>query len=151
MFDLNFSGCRYTWCNNQSCVAHCWTRLDNCLVNLAWLSFFSSYSLTHLPWIFSDHTPPFFSLFPSIPLAIRSFFVLIILPWLHWLPWCYEGSLEFLSSGKSLACLYSFSISTHVKINAWRSAGLTPLDIALKDAKKYITSLERVESSGSDV
>lgn len=57
LFDFNFSGFRFTWCNNQSGLARRWARLDRCLANASWLSTFASYSLIHLPRIFSDHAP----------------------------------------------------------------------------------------------
>lgn len=62
LIDLNFSGYRYTWCNNQTGLSRRWARLDRGLVNLAWFSIFSSYSLVHLPRISSDHAPLFLSL-----------------------------------------------------------------------------------------
>lgn len=55
--DLNFSGPAFTWCNNQLGLARRWARLDRGLVNSSWLDKFSSYSLKHLPRLFSDHAP----------------------------------------------------------------------------------------------
>lgn len=35
LFDLNISGCRFTWCNNQTGFSRRWARVDRELVNLA--------------------------------------------------------------------------------------------------------------------
>lgn len=35
LLDLQFSGPRFTWCNNQAGVSRRWDRLDRCLVNVA--------------------------------------------------------------------------------------------------------------------
>lgn len=61
LFYLNFSSFRFTWCNNQSRFVHHSARLDSCLVNLAWISSFQSYSLTYLPCVFSNHALLLFS------------------------------------------------------------------------------------------
>lgn len=36
LFDLQVSGSKYTWCNNQYGPARRWARLDRCLINNAW-------------------------------------------------------------------------------------------------------------------
>ncbi|XP_039146778.1 uncharacterized protein LOC120283989 [Dioscorea cayenensis subsp. rotundata] len=33
LFDVNYTGSRFTWCNNQYGVARKWARLDRCLIN----------------------------------------------------------------------------------------------------------------------
>lgn len=57
LLDLKYSSSQFTWSNNQSGSARRWARLDRCLVNVEWNSFFISYNLKHLSCAFSDHSP----------------------------------------------------------------------------------------------
>lgn len=59
LLDIGYIGSDFTWCNNQIDLARQWARLDMCLVNLVCTCKFDSYSLKHLPRIFSDHAPLF--------------------------------------------------------------------------------------------
>lgn len=61
LMDLNFSGSSFTWCNNQSGLAHHWARLDRCLVNFDWINTFKTNNLRHLNRSFSDHSFLFLS------------------------------------------------------------------------------------------
>lgn len=68
LLDLYYIGSKYTWCNNQSGMVRRWARLDRCLVNLAWSSKFSSYTLKHLSRLFL--IMPLFSLLSVYTLIV---------------------------------------------------------------------------------
>lgn len=73
LFDLGFSGSRFTWCNGQEGLARRWARLDRFLANSLWLLDFQRISNTHLPRIFSDHSPLLLSAFKSAYTPKKSF------------------------------------------------------------------------------
>lgn len=52
--------------SNISGLAWRWTRLDRCLINLAWASSFKINNLKHLPHSFIDHAPLFLSSSPFL-------------------------------------------------------------------------------------
>ncbi|XP_071926502.1 uncharacterized protein [Coffea arabica] len=55
--DADFSGSKYTWCNNRKGRARVWKRLDRILLNLEALQMGSSISVQHLARDPSDHSP----------------------------------------------------------------------------------------------
>ncbi|KAL9675508.1 hypothetical protein QQ045_003710 [Rhodiola kirilowii] len=54
IYDLDFQGPSFTWCNNQSGMSRVWERLDRCLVNGMGINQFTNLKLKHLPTISSD-------------------------------------------------------------------------------------------------
>lgn len=73
LIDLNYFGPHFTWCNNQSALARRWARLDRCLMNLAWSSYFKFNNLKHLSRSLSDHSPFFLRSSPTHFLNKRVF------------------------------------------------------------------------------
>lgn len=73
LFDVNYTGSRFTWCNNQYGVARKWARLDRCLINSCCAAHLGKYYLKHLPRLFSDHAPLLLSLSSRIPSNKRVF------------------------------------------------------------------------------
>lgn len=73
LFDLGFSGSRFTWCNGQTGHARHWVRLDLFLANSLWLLDFQHFSNLHLPRILSDHSPLFLSAFKFACYPIKNF------------------------------------------------------------------------------
>jgi len=81
LFDLGFTGPRFTWCNNRSEEARVWSRIDRCLANGDWISLFPDALVKHLPRSGSDHAPLLLNLFillveiflPSVLFVLNSF------------------------------------------------------------------------------
>ncbi|XP_038984384.1 uncharacterized protein LOC120111405 [Phoenix dactylifera] len=57
LVDLGFAGPRFTWCNNQTGRPRVWERLDRAIASPDWIQRFSSYQVSHLARIASDHCP----------------------------------------------------------------------------------------------
>ncbi|XP_059289464.1 uncharacterized protein LOC132042983 [Lycium ferocissimum] len=55
--DLGFHGAKYTWSNLRGHDVRIWKRLDRAMVNDNWLSNMPYTSITHLPYVGSDHCP----------------------------------------------------------------------------------------------
>ncbi|KAL2893943.1 LINE-1 retrotransposable element ORF2 protein [Bienertia sinuspersici] len=55
--DLTYTGCRYTWSNNQQGADRVMTKIDRCLINSEWLDMVPN-SIVHYPVVnTSDHSP----------------------------------------------------------------------------------------------
>lgn len=87
LLELKNSGSHFTWFNNQAGTARRWNRLDRCLVNMEWNSFFNSYNLKHLNRAFSTIPPFFYSLVCNLlrntcflSLRIFGLIMLVIIP-----------------------------------------------------------------------
>lgn len=57
LLDAGFLGDPFTWCNNRNGRLCIWERLDRALYNTEFHSLFPTVTVTHLPWVSSDHSP----------------------------------------------------------------------------------------------
>lgn len=57
LVDLEFLGPRFTWCNNCSCGAKVWKRIDKIFVTPTWIQWHPTHLVPHLPRIASGHCP----------------------------------------------------------------------------------------------
>lgn len=73
LFEARYTGSSFTWCNNQTGTARKWARLDRCLLNIRYISYFDSYLIKNLPRIFSDHAPLLLTLTHRISLKKKVF------------------------------------------------------------------------------
>ncbi|KAK9990872.1 hypothetical protein SO802_025857 [Lithocarpus litseifolius] len=55
--DLGVSGPKYTWSNPRQISKLILERIDRCFANPSWRMLFPEASVTHLPRVFSDHSP----------------------------------------------------------------------------------------------
>ncbi|XP_039136217.1 uncharacterized protein LOC120273617 [Dioscorea cayenensis subsp. rotundata] len=149
LLDLNFSGCRFTWCNNQVGLFRRWARLDRGLANLAWLSNFSSVFLFHLTRTISDHAPLLLSV--SFIHQRRKFLFRFYNFWLDYLG-CHDAVWEAWMVSPHDNPLHSFThllSRTRSNILLWRASGLTSLDADMKETEESIRSLELRDSLDS--
>lgn len=56
IFDAEYFGSAFTWCNNRNGNAKIWKRMDRLLLDGAWLDQGLVTSVTHLARNFSDHS-----------------------------------------------------------------------------------------------
>ncbi|KAL2929297.1 LINE-1 retrotransposable element ORF2 protein, partial [Bienertia sinuspersici] len=62
LIDLIYSGCRYTWSNNQQDSDRVMSKIDRCLINSEWMDMAPN-SMVHYPAVnCSDHSPGVISL-----------------------------------------------------------------------------------------
>lgn len=57
LYNLGFSGYKYTWSNRREVDDLVQTRLDRALANLQWKNAYPDHKITHLPFGSSDHSP----------------------------------------------------------------------------------------------
>jgi len=57
LMDLGFNGPKFTWSNQRGINFRIWKRLDRAMVNDKWLQNMPHTSITHLPFMGSDHCP----------------------------------------------------------------------------------------------
>lgn len=69
LIDLGFSGPKFTWSRGYG-LRKISIRLDRALANASWRSLFPEATVSHLPNIYSDHTPLLIDLLGAIPLQI---------------------------------------------------------------------------------
>lgn len=62
LFDLGFSGPKYTWCNKREGPDFMHERLDRALANSEWIDLFPDRSVEVLAGCNSDHMPIFLKL-----------------------------------------------------------------------------------------
>lgn len=65
--DLGYKGNCFTWANNRNGQAYVATRLDRSFSNTNWLDNFIDLIITHLPRLYSDHSPLLLSHRPRLP------------------------------------------------------------------------------------
>ncbi|XP_039118464.1 uncharacterized protein LOC120254413 [Dioscorea cayenensis subsp. rotundata] len=151
LFDLNFSGPEFTWCNNQLGPSRRWARLDRGLVNSCWLDKFSVYSLKHLPRVLSDHAPLFLKI--SSHYNSRHKIFRFENYWLDYIG-CHEAVRNAWSCATNGNPMHAFShyISrTRFNINTWKRTGLSSLDSDINSTEASITSLELADVNDPDV
>lgn len=73
LFDLGMSGSKFTWCNGQNCLTHCWARLDHFLANSKWVLDFKMFSVEHLVRTIFDYCPLFLTAHNVTPNLRKSF------------------------------------------------------------------------------
>lgn len=149
--DLNFSGPAFTWCNNQLGLARRWARLDCGLVNSSWLDKFSSYSLKHLPRLFSDHASLLLDVSSHIGNAYKVFRFDNF--WLDYAG-CHEAVRAAWScspNGNPMHAFSHFISRTRSNIISWKRFGLCPLDSDIKHTEVAIAYLETADIFGSEV
>lgn len=56
LIDADFTGSKFTWCNNFKYTQPTWARLDRVLVNCNFLQTFAAIQVTNLTRSFSDHS-----------------------------------------------------------------------------------------------
>ncbi|WOK94327.1 hypothetical protein Cni_G03029 [Canna indica] len=66
LIDLNFTGPKFTWCNNKKGEARILTMLDRAFSNLAWLNSFGNSTVKHFVRTASDHNPLLLNLNPDM-------------------------------------------------------------------------------------
>ncbi|XP_039138822.1 uncharacterized protein LOC120276159 [Dioscorea cayenensis subsp. rotundata] len=150
LLDLQFSGPKYTWCNNQSGVARRWAMLDRGLINLAWSSLFGSYTLRHLPRLHSDHAPLLFSGFKHISNHKSSFRFENY--WIDYIG-CHNAvhsAWDFHPYGNPIHAFTHLLARSRSKIIDWRASGLSNLDADIINTENAITSLEVTDSLNAD-
>lgn len=57
LFDVGFSGSKYTWCNNRRPGKRIWKRLDRIFLNDYWIQALDNNMVRHLTRTGSDHRP----------------------------------------------------------------------------------------------
>ncbi|XP_015168633.1 uncharacterized protein [Solanum tuberosum] len=57
LLDLGYNGSHFTWCNQRTEEARVWKRLDRAMVNDQWLENMPQSTISHLPFVGSDHCP----------------------------------------------------------------------------------------------
>lgn len=131
LVDLSFSGPVFTWCNNQHGAARRWARLDRGLVNTIWMDKFPSYSLKHLPRIFSDHAPLLLTMSSHNPNFYKVFHFENY--WLDHIG-CLEAVREawsFSPNGNPMHIFSHLISRTRRNILSWKRLGLTPPSILI--------------------
>lgn len=128
LLDVSLTGLNFTWCNNQSCLARCWARLDRCLVNSLWSSNFDSYFVCHLPKTFFDHAPIFLTASP------RGFFKSSIFCfdnyWFDYIS-CHSVVKNIKRSNSNASPMHAFAhlvAQTRSQLIGWRSKGMNSLE-----------------------
>ncbi|XP_039130949.1 uncharacterized protein LOC120267377 [Dioscorea cayenensis subsp. rotundata] len=146
LLDLHFSGPRFIWCNKQSGTARRWARLDRGLINLDWSSKCNSYTLKHLPKIFSDHAPllliiRFANSYSRSPFRFNNY-------WLDYVG-CHlavRRAWEFSPNGNPLHSFTHLLSRSHSNILNWCKTGLTNLDSDIRSIENVISTLELADS-----
>ncbi|XP_039120543.1 uncharacterized protein LOC120256952 [Dioscorea cayenensis subsp. rotundata] len=147
LFDLNFSGAQFTWCNNQIGLARRWARLDRCIANSNWISRFNNFTLKHLSRSFSDHSPLLLSVSDSI--IRRRFLFKFENFWLDYID-CHSIVREALQSpshGNPLHVLSHLLSCTRFKLSQWNRRRHNSLERALSQTESDIFDLENSDDS----
>lgn len=150
LLEVNFSGSKFTWCNNQAGIARKWALLDRCLLNPCCSALFETYFIKHLPRLFSDHAPLLLTLSPRIFNRKKIFRFDNF--WLDYID-CHSAvrhAWNFLPHSNPMHAFSHLISRTRAKLISWKKIGLCPIDASINNLELEILEAEaRDQLNGS--
>lgn len=120
------------------------------MVNLAWLSAFSSYSLIHLPGIFLDQAPLLLYGSPNPHCGKYIFrFNNFCLDYIG-CPDAVRDACSVSLHGNPIHTFAHLLFHARFKVISWSNASLTPLDITINEIEVAIKTLKEVDDFDPD-